>query len=63
MHTATPDAWVPASAGAGADAEAVEGIILKILDIRKDIEKFQNGGPGKELVEAPRDQFVVCQRG
>ena len=32
-----------------------------ILDIRKDIEKFQNGGPRKELVDALRDQFIATR--
>jgi hypothetical protein len=33
-----------------------------ILDIRKDIEKFQNGGGSrKELVEALRDQFIATR--
>jgi hypothetical protein len=32
-----------------------------ILDVRKDIEKFQNGGPRKELVEAFRDQFLATR--
>jgi hypothetical protein len=32
-----------------------------ILDIRKDIEKFQNGGSRKELVEALRDQFIATR--
>jgi hypothetical protein len=32
-----------------------------ILDVRKDIEKFQNGGSRKELVEALRDQFVATR--
>src|SRR5262249_4594790 len=37
------------------------GPMKVILDIRKDIEKFQNGGPRKELVEALRDQFVATR--
>jgi hypothetical protein len=32
-----------------------------ILDVRKDIEKFQNGGSRKELVEAFRDQFIATR--
>jgi hypothetical protein len=32
-----------------------------ILDVRKDIEKFQNGGPRKELVDALRDQFIATR--
>jgi hypothetical protein len=32
-----------------------------ILDIRQDIEKFQNGGPRKELVDALRDQFIATR--
>jgi hypothetical protein len=32
-----------------------------ILDIRKDIQKFQDGGQRKELVEALRDQFVATR--
>ena len=32
-----------------------------ILDIRKDVQKFKDGGPRKELVEALRDQFVATR--
>jgi hypothetical protein len=32
-----------------------------ILDIRKDIQNFQAGGPRKELVEALRDQFLATR--
>src|SRR6516165_3185732 len=32
-----------------------------ILDIRKEIQSFQAGGPRKELVEALRDQFVATR--
>ena len=32
-----------------------------ILDIRKDIEAFKNGGPRQELVEALRDQFLATR--
>jgi hypothetical protein len=32
-----------------------------ILDVRKDIEKFQNGGSRKDLVEAFRDQFIATR--
>jgi hypothetical protein len=32
-----------------------------ILDIRKDIQNFQAGGPRKKLVEALRDQFVATR--
>jgi hypothetical protein len=40
-------------------AEVLTEPMKVILDIRKDIEKFQNGGPRKELVEALRDQFIA----
>jgi hypothetical protein len=32
-----------------------------VLDIRKDIQNFQAGGPRKQLVEALRDQFVATR--
>jgi hypothetical protein len=32
------------------EAEVLTDPMKVILDIRKDIEKFQNGGPKKELV-------------
>jgi hypothetical protein len=32
-----------------------------ILDIRKDIEAFKNGGSRKELVEALKDQFIATR--
>ena len=42
-------------------AEVLTDPMKVILDIRKDIEKFQNGGPRKELVDALRDQFIATR--
>src|SRR6516165_8433198 len=42
-------------------AEVLTDPMKVILDIRKDIEKFQNGGSRKELVEALRDQFIATR--
>ena len=43
------------------EAEVLTEPMKVILDIRKDIEKFQNGGPRKELVDALRDQFIATR--
>jgi len=43
------------------EAEVLTEPMKVILDIRKDIEKFQNGGSRKELVEALRDQFIATR--
>jgi hypothetical protein len=43
------------------EAEVLTDPMKVILDIRKDIEKFQNGGPRKELVDALRDQFIATR--
>ena len=43
------------------EAEVLTNPMKVILDIRKDIEKFQNGGPRKELVDALRDQFIATR--
>jgi hypothetical protein len=43
------------------EAEILTSPAQVILDIRKDIQKFQAGGPRKELVEALRDQFVATR--
>ena len=42
-------------------AEVLTDPMKVIFDIRKDIEKFQNGGPRKELVDALRDQFIATR--
>ena len=42
-------------------AEVLTDPMKVIPDIRKDIEKFQNGGPRKELVDALRDQFIATR--
>ena len=42
-------------------AEVLTDPMKVILDIRKDIEKFQNGGSRKELVDALRDQFIATR--
>jgi hypothetical protein len=42
-------------------AEVLTEPMKVILDIRRDIEKFQNGGPRKELVDALRDQFIATR--
>ena len=43
------------------EAEILTSPTQVILDIRKDIQNFQAGGPRKELVEALRDQFVATR--
>jgi hypothetical protein len=43
------------------EAEILTNPAQVILDIRKDIQNFQAGGPRKELVEALRDQFVATR--
>jgi len=43
------------------EAEVLASPAQVILDIRKDIQNFQAGGPRKELVEALRDQFVATR--
>jgi hypothetical protein len=48
-------------AGGLAKTEVLTDPMKVILDIRKDIEKFQNGGPRKELVDALRDQFIATR--
>ena len=48
-------------AGDPVKAEVLTEPMKVILDIRKDIEKFQNGGPRKELVDALRDQFIATR--
>ena len=54
---------VPLNKGASPrqEAEVLTRSEQVILDIRKDIQKFQAGGPRKELVEALRDQFVATR--
>ena len=42
-------------------AEVLTDPMKVIFDIRKDIEKFQNGGSRKELVDALRDQFIATR--
>jgi len=43
------------------EAEILTSPTQVILDIRKDIQNFQAGGPRKDLVEALRDQFVATR--
>ena len=43
------------------EAEILTNPAQVILDIRKDIQNFQAGGPRKDLVEALRDQFVATR--
>jgi hypothetical protein len=43
------------------EAEVLASPAQVILDIRKDVQKFKDGGPRKELVEALRDQFVATR--
>ena len=56
----------PSSVGEPPARDLVKSEVLTdpmkvILDIRKDIEKFQNGGSRKELVDALRDQFIATR--
>ena len=43
------------------EAEVLTEPMKVILDIRKDIAKFQNGGSRKDLVDALRDQFIATR--
>jgi len=54
---------VPLNKGASPrqEAEVLTRPEQVILDIRKEIQNFQAGGPRKELVEALRDQFVATR--
>jgi hypothetical protein len=52
---------VPLNAAPRQEAEILTSPAQVILDIRKDIQNFQAGGPRKELVEALRDQFVATR--
>jgi len=52
---------VPLNAAPRQEAEVLTSPAQVILDIRKDIQNFQAGGPRKELVEALRDQFVATR--
>jgi hypothetical protein len=48
--------------GPAREAEVLTEPMKVILDVRKDIEKFQNGDSSrKELVEALRDQFIATR--
>ena len=51
----------PLNASPRQEAELLTRPEQVILDIRKDIQNFQAGGPRKELVEALRDQFVATR--
>jgi len=51
----------PLNASPRQEAEVLTRPEQVILDIRKDIQNFQAGGPRKELVEALRDQFVATR--
>jgi hypothetical protein len=54
---------VPPNKGASPrqEAEVLTRPEQVILDIRKDIQKFQDGSPRKETVEALKDQFVATR--
>ena len=53
---------VPLNKGASPrQAEILTNPTQVILDIRNDIQKFQDGGPRKEMVEALKDQFVAAR--
>ena len=54
---------VPLNKGASPrqEAEVLTRPEQVVLDIRKDVQKFKDGGPRKELVEALRDQFVATR--
>ena len=43
------------------EAEILTSPAQVILDIRKDVEAFKNGGSRKELVEALKDQFIATR--
>jgi hypothetical protein len=43
------------------EAEMLANPVQVILDIRRDIEKFQAGGARKEMVEALKDQFIATR--
>ena len=51
----------PLNASPRQEAEVLTRPEQVILDIRKEIQNFQAGGPRKELVEALRDQFVATR--
>jgi hypothetical protein len=55
------DNVAPFNAAPRREAEILTSPAQVILDIRKDIQNFQAGGPRKELVEALRDQFVATR--
>ena len=54
---------VPLNKGASLrqEAEILTNPTQVILDIRNDIQKFQDGGPRKEMVEALKDQFAATR--
>ena len=54
---------VPLNKGASPrqEAEILTNPTQVILDIRNDIQKCQDGGPRKEMVEALKDQFVATR--
>ena len=51
----------PLNASPRQEAEVLTRPEQVILDIRKEIQSFQAGGPRKEMVEALRDQFVATR--
>jgi hypothetical protein len=55
------DNVAPFNATPRREVEVLASPAQVILDIRKDIQNFQTGGPRKELVEALRDQFVATR--
>jgi hypothetical protein len=52
---------VPPNASPRQEAEVLTRPEQVILDIRKDIQKFQDGSQRKEAVEALKDQFVATR--
>jgi hypothetical protein len=55
------DNVAPLNAAPRREVEVLASPAQVILDIRKDIQNFQAGGPRNELVEALRDQFVATR--
>ena len=51
----------PLNASPRQEAEVLTRPEQVILDIRKEIQSFQAGGPRKEMVEALKDQFVATR--
>jgi hypothetical protein len=55
------DNVAPLNAAPGQEAGILTSPAQVILDLRKHIQKFKDGGPRKEMVEALKDQFVATR--